>query len=124
MRACGALLRAELKEAPGLDRKERQRNHFRRREERAQRHVQGRSAGEIQMMHRADDAARRIEQHVQVNQPHSHALMHHAEQHENIGDHDRREQFEKILHPQMDHPEPPEICCGKVESVCTSNPTA
>ena len=107
------LLRAELEEAPRLDREERQRNHFRRREERAERHVQGGFAGEIQMVHRADDAARRIQHHVQINQPHGHALIHHAEQHENVGDHDRREQFEKILHPQMDDPEPPEIRGGE-----------
>ena len=51
--------------------------------------------------------------HVQINQPHGHALVHHAEQHENVGDHDRREQFEKILHPQMHDPEPPEIRRGE-----------
>src|SRR5580704_4382825 len=53
--------------------------------------------------------------------------MHDAQENEDVGDHDGRKQFKKILHPQMNHPEAPKI---KVfETLCpkpgpsTLNPT-
>ena len=41
-------------------------------------------------------------------------LAHHAEQHEHVGDHHRREQLEEVLDPQVDDPEAPELGDGEV----------
>src|SRR6516162_3948944 len=62
-----ALRSAQLQEAPGLECKEGQRYDFRGREERSQRHVQSGFAGEVHMMHAADDAARGIQNNVQID---------------------------------------------------------
>ena len=103
------LRRAELQEAPRLDGEERQRDHLRRREERAQGHVLGRLAGEVQVVHRADDAADRVQDDVQEDDRQRDPLAHHAEQHEHVGDHHGREELEEVLHPQVHDPEAPEL---------------
>ena len=43
-----------------------------------------------------------------------HPLRDHAEQHEDVGDHDRREQLQEVLDPEVDDPEPPEVGDGEV----------
>ena len=48
--------------------------------------------------------------------------LHDTQQHENVSDHDRGEQFEKILHPKVHHPEPPEIGCGEMRSGMRQQP--
>ena len=42
--------------------------------------------------------------------------MYYTEQHEHVGDHDRGEQLQKILNPEMHHPEAPEISCREVRT--------
>src|SRR5262245_53627048 len=54
------LMRAELQKRPGLDRQERQRNHLRRGEKRAERHMDGRIATKVGVVHRADHATKGI----------------------------------------------------------------
>ena len=106
--------RAELQERPCLDGQERERDHLGGREERAQRHVLGRLAREVQVVHRADDAAERVQDDVEVDHRQRDPLAHHAEQHEHVGDHHRGEQLEEVLDPQVHDPEAPELGDGEV----------
>lgn len=67
-RACvRTLLRSKLEKAPGFEGQERQGNHLCCGKERPQCHVNRGLTGEINVMHRPDDAARRIEQDVQID---------------------------------------------------------
>src|SRR5215472_17585730 len=52
---------AELQETPGLNCEKRQWNYFRRRKKRPERHVLGRCARKINVMHRADHTASRVQ---------------------------------------------------------------
>ena len=110
----GLLARAQLQERPRLDRQEGQRNDLGRREERAQRHVLHRRAGEVQMVHGADDAAGGIQDDVEEDHAQRDSFAHHAQQHEHVGHHHGGEQFEEVLDPQVHHPEPPEVGDGVV----------
>src|SRR5215475_6366779 len=118
MRESGAglamLERAELQETPGLNCEKRQRNYLGRRKECPERHMLSRCARKINMMHRADHAASRVQYDVQVDQRERHAFMHDPQQHEYVGDHDCGEEFEKIFDPQMHNPEPPEFGGSKM----------
>jgi hypothetical protein len=58
-------------------------------EERAEGHVLGRLAGEVQVVHRPDDAADRVQDDVEEHDGQRDPLAHHAEQHEHVGDHHR-----------------------------------
>src|SRR6516165_10532234 len=40
--------------------------------------------------------------------------MDHAEQNKDVGDKNRGEQFQKILNPEMNDPEAPEVCTGEM----------
>ena len=100
---------AELQERPRLDGQEGERDHLGRREERAERHVLGRLAGEVQVVHRADDAADGVEDDVEEDHRERDPLAHHPEQHEHVGDHHRGEQLEEVLDPEVHHPEAPEL---------------
>ncbi len=53
-----------------------------------------------------------------------HLRPHHAQQHEDVGDHDGGEQLQEILHPQVHHPEPPEIHHGEVRALPNTMPAA
>ena len=100
---------AELQERPRLDGQEGQREHLGGREERAERHVLGRLAGEVQVVHRPDDAAHRVQDDVEEHDGERDPLAHHAEQHEHVGDHHGGEELEEVLHPQVHDPEAPEL---------------
>src|SRR5262249_27334935 len=58
---------AELQETPSLNCEKRQRNYLRRRKEGAVRHMLGRCARKINVMHRADHTAGRVQYDVQVD---------------------------------------------------------
>ena len=103
------LSRPELQERPRLDGQERERDHLGGAEEGAKRHVLGRLAGEVEVVHRADHAAERVEDDVEEDHRQRDLLPHHPEQHEHVGDHHGREQLEEVLHPQVDDPEAPEL---------------
>ncbi len=105
----GLLARTQLQERPRLDGQEGQRDHLGRREERAQRHVLHRGAGEVQMVHGADDAAGGIQDDVKEDDAQRDPLAHHTQQHEHVGHHHGGEQLEEVLDPQVHHPEPPEV---------------
>ncbi len=89
-------------------------DYFCRGKERSQCHVNRGLTGEINVMHRPDDAARGIEQNVQINYLKGHSFMHDAEKHKDVGNHDGRKQLQEVLHPQMDYPKAPEIRCSEV----------
>ena len=74
----------------------------------------GRIAAEIEVVHRADHAAERIEDDVEIHHARRRFLRNHAEQHEDIGDHDGGEELEKILHPEVHDPEAPEVHDGEI----------
>jgi hypothetical protein len=60
-------------------------------------------------MHRADDPANRVENDVEQHDQQRDPLAHDPEQHEDVGDHDGREQLQEVLHPEMDDPEAPVV---------------
>ena len=66
------------------------------------------------MMHRADHAASRVQHHIEVNHGERYSFAYHPKQHENIGNHDRSEQLEKIFHPQVYYPESPKVGARKM----------
>ena len=112
--AAGLLPGAQLQERPRLDGQERQRDDLHRGEERAQRHVLHRCAGEVQVVHCADDATHRVQDDVEEDELDGDLAAHHAQHHEDVGDHDRGEQLEEVLDPQVHHPEPPELGDGQM----------
>ena len=63
---------------------------------------------------RADHAAERIEDDVEIHHARRRFFRNDAEQHEDIGDHDGGEELEKILHPQVHDPEAPEVHDGEI----------
>ena len=103
--SCGA----ELRERPRLDGQERERDHLGGREEGAEGHVLGGLAGEVEVVHRADHAAERVEDDVEEDHRQRDPLAHDPEQHEHVGDHRGREQLEEVLDPEVDDPEAPEL---------------
>src|SRR6185437_13194132 len=60
-------------------------------------------------MHGADHAAGGVQDDVKENYPQRDTFAHHSEQNEDVGHHHGGEQLEEIFHPQVDHPEPPEV---------------
>src|SRR3970282_212090 len=66
-------------------------------------------AAEIEMMHGADHAAHGIKNDVQVDHPQRRRFANDAEQDEHVGDHHRGKKLQEVLHPEMNHPEAPEI---------------
>ena len=100
---------SELQEAPRLDGQERERDDLGGREEGAEGHVLGRLAREVEVVHRADDAAERVQDDVEEDHRQGDLLAHHAEQDEHVGDHHGREQLEEVLDPQVHDPEAPEL---------------
>ena len=56
-----------------------------------------------------DDAAHRVQDDVEEHDRERDPLAHHAEQHEHVGDHHRREELEEVLDPQVHDPEAPEL---------------
>src|SRR4051812_3240307 len=76
----------------------------------------------VHMMHTANYPARRIQHDIEVNYRQGDSLVHHTEQHEDIGDHDGSEQLKKILHPEVHHPESPEIGCSEMRSGMRQQP--
>ena len=108
-RRAALLARAELEEAPRLDGQEGERDHLGGGEDGAERHVLGRLAREVEVVHRADHPADRVEEDVEEDDRQRDPLAHHAEQDEDVGDHHRREQLEEVLDPEVDDPEAPEV---------------
>ena len=74
----------------------------------------GRRAAEVEVVHGADDAADRVQQGVEVDDPGGRLLRHHAQQDEDVGHHDGGEQLQEVLDPQVDDPETPEVGDGEV----------
>jgi hypothetical protein len=50
-----------------------------------------------------------VEDGVEVDDPQRRLLRYHAQQHEDVGHQDGGEQFQEVLDPEVDHPEPPEV---------------
>src|SRR5215472_5211129 len=65
LRLC-SLLGTQLEKTPGFKGKYRKRDHFGSREKCAQSHMHRRSAGKVNMLHRANHTAGRVKQHVEV----------------------------------------------------------
>jgi len=72
--------------------------------------VECRLAGKVDVMHCADDAARRIEDDIEIDHSQRHALVNDSQQHEDVRDEDGCEKLEKILDPEVDDPKTPEVC--------------
>ena len=47
---------------------------------------------------------------------------HHPDQHEDVSHHDRREQLQEVLDPQVDNPEAPEVDDGEVCILAKNHP--
>src|SRR5438309_8336699 len=65
------------------------------------------------MMHRADHAAQGIEDNIEINDAQRRRFPNYAQQHKHVGDHDGREELQKIFHPEVHHPEAPKIIDDK-----------
>ena len=85
-------------------------------------HVLRRLAGEVQVVHRADHAAGRVEDDVEEDDRERDALPDDTEQDEHVRDHHGREQLEKILDPEVDDPEAPELDRGEVVAGACDQP--
>ena len=116
------LARPELEEAPGLDREEGERDHLGGGEHRSERHVLGRFAGEVEVMHGADHPADRVKEDVEEDDRERNPLAHDPEQDEDVSHHHRGEELEEILDPEVDDPEAPEI--GDREAVARARDQA
>ena len=71
-------------------------------------------AGEVQVVHGADDATCGVQDDVQQDDLDGDLAAHHAEHHEQVGHHHGGEQLQEVLHPQVHHPEAPELRDGQV----------
>ena len=67
MVALHRFLLSRLDEGPGLESQQQQRNDFHRRESRAQDQVRHRGTAKIKVVHRADNAAERVRDDIQIN---------------------------------------------------------
>jgi hypothetical protein len=65
-------------------------------------------------VHRTDDSADRVEDDLQIDEACRRPLRHDAQEHEHVGDRDGREDLQKILDPEVNDPEPPEVDHGEV----------
>ena len=101
-------------EIPRVERKQRERHDFHRREDRAERHRDLRLAGEVPMMAGADDPAAEIEQRVKIDDAGRGRAGNDPELVEDDRDRAGHEQLEKILDPEMDDPESPQVDDGEV----------
>src|SRR5437660_1691517 len=113
---------AELQKTPGFHGKKGEGDYFGRGEKCTECHMDRWFAGEIHMMHAANYSARGIEHDVEVNHSQGHRFIHHTEQHEDICNHDRGKQLEKIFNPQVDYPESPEIGGSEMRSRMRQQP--
>src|SRR5579875_2220035 len=111
-----SLARAQLQKAPGLQGKESERNDLRSRKEGAERHMHRRLTVEINVVHRADDAARGIKHDIEINQGQRHPLAHYSQMHKDRGHHHGSKKFQKVFHPKMYHPEAPVIRGSEVRA--------
>src|SRR6476620_255272 len=91
---------AQLKKTPSLDSQKRERDYLGGAEKCSERHMNRWFARKIHMMHAANYPARRVKHDVEVNHSQGHPFIDHPEQHENVCDHDRGKQLEKILPPK------------------------
>src|SRR6266571_5552613 len=107
---------AELKKTPSFDGEKCKWNYFRGREKCTQSHMNRWFSRKVHVMHAANYPARRVKHDIEVNHGQGHFFIHDPQEHENIGDHDCSKQLKKILHPQVHHPEPPEIGCSEMRS--------
>ena len=82
----------------------------------------GRLAGEVEVVHRADHPADRVEKDVEEDHGQRDPLADDPEQDEDVGDHHRREQLEEVLDPEVDDPEAPEV--GDREAVARAGEQA
>src|SRR5262249_16926593 len=122
--AGGHLLpRTQVQEGPRLHCQKSQGYDFGGREKCAQGHVHRRTAAEIEMMHGADDAADGVEDGVEINDAQGRLLRYYAQEHEDERHHDGRKQLQKVLNPQVDDPETPEVADSEsgLRSACKSN---
>src|SRR5215469_9822886 len=100
---------SQLQEAPGFKCEEGERYDFSSREESAKRHVNCRFSGEVHVVHRAHDAARGIEDDIEIDQAQRSAFVNYAQKNKDVGDEDGCEQLKEVFHPEMHDPEAPEI---------------
>ena len=61
-------------------------------------------------MHGPDDAARGVENNVQIDEAQCSAFVNHAKQNKDVGDQHGCEELKKIFDPKMHNPETPEVC--------------
>ena len=66
-------------------------------------------AREVEVVHRADHAADRVEDDVEVDDGQGRPARDDAEQDEDVGDHDGREELQEVLDPEVHDPEAPEV---------------
>ena len=66
------------------------------------------------MVHRADHAADRVEDDLEIDESRRGAFRHQPEEHEHVGDRHGGEDLEEVFDPQMHDPEAPEVDHGEV----------
>ena len=99
----------ELDEIPGIQGEEGEGHDFQCRKHGAQSHRDRWLSGPVPVMSGADKAAAQVEDGVKVDHTGCRQGCNEAQFVEDDGDHDRDEQLEKALDPQMDDPESPGI---------------
>ena len=112
--AVGVLASTQLHEAPRLNGQEGQRDNLSSREERTECHLFGGGTDEVGVVQSTDHTTDGVEHSVHHDDGDGDALANHAEQHEDVRHHDGGEQFEEVLHPEVNHPEAPEFGDGHV----------
>ena len=60
-------------------------------------------------MHGADHTTGGVKHSVHHDDGDCDTLTHHAQQHEDVGDHHSGEELKEVLNPQVHHPETPEL---------------
>ena len=105
----------ESHEPPSLKGQKHQRDHFHGGEDGPHRHVNRRRTTEVKMVHRADHAADGIEDDVEIDNSRGRGGTNHAQENVDVRHHDGREQFQEILDPEVNDPEPPEVHHGEVD---------
>ena len=107
--AVGVLASTQLHEAPCLNGQEGQRDNLSCGEERTECHLLGGGTDEVGVVQGTDHATDGVEHGVHHDDGDSDALADNAEQHEDVRHHHGGEQLEEVLHPEVNHPEAPEL---------------
>ena len=107
--AVGGLASTQLHEAPCLNSQEGQRDNLSCGEERTECHLLGGGTDEVGVVQGTDHATDGVEHGIHHDDGDCDALADHAEEHEDVRHHHGGEQFEEVLHPEVNHPEAPEL---------------